>query len=459
MKTFVWGMFLAFVPPSLQTVLADVGNGEECERKVIVVAKALAGDGADVAVADGAEGEGEVRVMAIVGTGEGEPAAVTATADGRSEPHVVRVKRVLAPDAEGKERGWLGVLVQPVPEALAAQLETEGRGLMVANVTKDSPADRAGLQAHDVIVSVAGTEMNGGAQQLASLIGDTKPGETVEIVLLRQGQEQTLKVQLGSRADAGAMEWKFDTGPLGEIEEKVRTRGKFLGRGPNGEWTITDLGDLDELDDLPDNIRMFLPRSGSRSAQVTVNNNRKTLRINVERDGSALVVEQEDDGPITVRRTDAAGTESTATYNTEEELRVGDAEAYEAFSDVHHDVVVTDSDGVADIDIDVDLHGLHEGMAKVHEALKEGLGQAGEARAQAMEELHKAMQQWKGGAHRFVWHGKARQTIEVRPDGQIEVRTRKGDSELVQLYANEADLQTRAPDAYQKYQELLRGEE
>ena len=76
-----------------------------------------------------------------------------------------------------------------------------------------------------------------------------------------------------------------------------------------------------------------------------------------------------------------------------------------------------------------------------------------------MEEFHKSMSKLKGegalpmamGLHM----GKPRQSFEVRTDGTIEARIRKGDSELVQLYKNEADLKQRNPDLHKKYQELM----
>jgi len=51
--------------------------------------------------------------------------------------------------------------------------------------------------------------------------------------------------------------------------------------------------------------------------------------------------------------------------------------------------------------------------------------------------------------------GKPKHSFEVRPDGTIEVRIRKGDSELVQLYTNERDLQKRNPELAEKYADLM----
>ena len=51
--------------------------------------------------------------------------------------------------------------------------------------------------------------------------------------------------------------------------------------------------------------------------------------------------------------------------------------------------------------------------------------------------------------------GKARQTFEVRPDGTIEVSTRRGGNEVVRLFEDEDDLAERSPKLYEKYAELM----
>ena len=58
--------------------------------------------------------------------------------------------------------------------------------------------------------------------------------------------------------------------------------------------------------------------------------------------------------------------------------------------------------------------------------------------------------------HRF---GKPKHTFEVRADGTIEVRIRKGGSELVQLFEDEDDLAERRPELFEKYDRLMNAEE
>ena len=61
--------------------------------------------------------------------------------------------------------------------------------------------------------------------------------------------------------------------------------------------------------------------------------------------------------------------------------------------------------------------------------------------------------------HGGTWFAqKASQSFKVMPDGQIELTTRKGDAEVVNIYSDEADLQQRNPQAYERYRDVLDAE-
>lgn len=61
-----------------------------------------------------------------------------------------------------------------------------------------------------------------------------------------------------------------------------------------------------------------------------------------------------------------------------------------------------------------------------------------------------------GDGHAFFGRQpKPKHSFEVNEDGQIEVRIRKGDSELVRLYEDADDLADRNPKLFEKYQELM----
>jgi S1-C subfamily serine protease len=101
------------------------------------------------------------------------------------------------------ERGWLGVGLENVSESLARQLGLERAvGAYVVGVYSDpsrsSPARQAGIRPDDVIVRWDGVPVEDAAS-LSRMVARTDPSSTVEVVILRRGQELTLLVEVGRR--------------------------------------------------------------------------------------------------------------------------------------------------------------------------------------------------------------------------------------------------------------------
>jgi serine protease Do len=93
-------------------------------------------------------------------------------------------------------RGHLGVGIQDINQALADSfgLEKAG-GALVSSIEEGSPAERAGFQPGDVIVSVNGAPINH-ASDLTSQVGDLRPGSSAKISIIRKGDGKTLNVTL-----------------------------------------------------------------------------------------------------------------------------------------------------------------------------------------------------------------------------------------------------------------------
>ena len=95
-------------------------------------------------------------------------------------------------------RGWLGVHIQSISEALAESLNLdEEEGALVSSVEADSPADRAGLKIGDVIIKFDGEEVED-ARALPRMVADTDDGDTVSLLVWREGERKSLEVTLAS---------------------------------------------------------------------------------------------------------------------------------------------------------------------------------------------------------------------------------------------------------------------
>jgi serine protease Do len=109
------------------------------------------------------------------------------------------VKAVVAQlrDHGAVTRGWIGVQIQPVTADIADSLGMKSsRGALVAEPQPGSPAEKAGIKAGDVIVSVNGEAVED-ARTLARRISALAPGTSVKLGVLRNSREDTLTLTLG----------------------------------------------------------------------------------------------------------------------------------------------------------------------------------------------------------------------------------------------------------------------
>ena len=94
-------------------------------------------------------------------------------------------------------RGWLGVRIQSVDDAIADSLGLgKARGALIDGVDENGPSTHAGFKPGDVIVSFDGKTI-GDARELPKIVALTPVGKEVEIVVIRDGKELTRKVTLG----------------------------------------------------------------------------------------------------------------------------------------------------------------------------------------------------------------------------------------------------------------------
>ena len=94
-------------------------------------------------------------------------------------------------------RGWLGVHIQSVTPEIAQTLSmSTPKGALIAGVSADGPAEKGGIQTGDVILSFDGKDISE-MRRLPLMVAETEVDKTVNVKILRKGEEVTLRVKVG----------------------------------------------------------------------------------------------------------------------------------------------------------------------------------------------------------------------------------------------------------------------
>ncbi len=94
-------------------------------------------------------------------------------------------------------RGWIGVRIQDVTEDFAGGAGDAGTGgALIAGMSEDGPADKGGILAGDVVVEFNGKPVEN-MRALPRLVADTPPGQSVPLVVVRDGSRVNLQIEVG----------------------------------------------------------------------------------------------------------------------------------------------------------------------------------------------------------------------------------------------------------------------
>jgi len=223
--------------------------------------------------------------------------------------------------------------------------------LMVANVATDSPADRAGLEQYDVIVSFDGHPVADGSALVDAIVA-TGPGRSAEIVLIRGGREQTLRITPVDRPESPAMSFRYDEPEPVVDDHAVRYFGHNLRVGPQGNLLVQPLGrlrdmghwldqNLDELlipdiqawigDDF-DHMKVFEFSPGANAFSFAFrlsdgNDTEHEVSIHITQNGESIAIHRNADGTIKVTR-ESDGDTQTTVYDDDDQMKAEDPDAY-----------------------------------------------------------------------------------------------------------------------------------
>ncbi len=184
--------------------------------------------------------------------------AIVAHGQGIGFAVPINLVKVLVPQLEQTgtvARGWLGVAIQDLTPEIARSLKVpeSSKGALIADVVPGSPAERAGLEHGDLVVSVDGRGIDNYAH-LSRTIALLPPGKAIRLGVLREGKRMDLEVAVAARDDQGRVldakaERKGATeakpGPLGiAVSEVTPEMARSLGLSrPTGVVVAEIAGD------------------------------------------------------------------------------------------------------------------------------------------------------------------------------------------------------------------------
>ncbi len=126
-------------------------------------------------------------------------------------------------------RGWLGVHIQDLTPELAKHFGIKKkRGVLVADVVDNSPAEKAGIRRGDLVIEYDGREVSD-TRRLRNMVANTMPGNLVELIVIRDNEEEQVKVNIGElpeklMAQAGEYKNNLQGVDVQELTPELRNR-------------------------------------------------------------------------------------------------------------------------------------------------------------------------------------------------------------------------------------------
>lgn len=234
--------------------------------------------------------------------------------------------------ADDDSRGYLGVTLQDISPSMARALQLEDdNGILVNEVIEDSPADEAGLEDGDVILEYDGKPIDSN-KALTRAVRDSRPGDLVEVVVLREGRRRTLDVEVGEHEDSDL---------------------SFYFQGGDGLKHLEHLKHLENLDWIDENSNVIIMSDDDEIRITTMNDDRGFLGVHLddlnEQLGDYFEVEDGDGALVTTIVEDSPAEQ--AGLMAGDVIVALDGETIESAADVHE--FMTDTEVEQDIEVEV----------------------------------------------------------------------------------------------------------
>jgi len=202
------------------------------------------------------------------------------------------------------QRGYLGVQIQSVNDDIADSLGlNKARGALVTQVIENSPADAAGIEAGDIILSFDGKSISE-MRDLPKIVALTEAKKEVDVVVWRNEEEVTIRASVGGNADSETAATKTDDAgtklgmTLMQLDEDNR---KKLGVAEDIEGVVISKVDPEsaafdrgltrgEIIRKVGNTEVATPADVITSIEQAVEDKKSSVLLLVERDGRVRYV-------------------------------------------------------------------------------------------------------------------------------------------------------------------------
>ena len=386
---------------------------------------------------------------------------------------------------EAVPRAWFGVRFELPDQPLGQHLGLEGRGLIITNICKDSPAHLAGLIRYDVLLTFGEREIDDGGHGLAAKIHELGADADVRLVVLRKAKKLDLLAKLSTFPAPNKLEWIYEDAPHVLAENSINYRLRVLERGPGGNIIVEHL----DQTALPKGFLHILGLAEPRTLEVWNEDGQTKMTCRTTKDGIVIEVEQDSEGRIHVRRItgeeDAAPVEEE-TYTNEEALAQDDAEAFELFKSCSSHRVFSPRFSFSGPRVffgPEHLRGFHgewsdeRATGRLQEILEqnqsgvnrfnewhEKFGEAfGGVDPELLRELHQRLRHADERireADRWIEEYKQIKSktpiysFKVEPSGRVIAIIHKGDSVLSKVFHSAEELREKSPKLFERYEEI-----
>nr|WP_211209203.1 DegQ family serine endoprotease [Methylophilus methylotrophus] len=199
-------------------------------------------------------------------------------------------------------RGWLGIGIQEVTKELAESFGLkQTNGALIAGVEKNSPADKGGLEAGDIILKFDGKPITT-SSDLPRVVAATKPGKVVPVEVVRKGANKTLQLGVGEmpneQGEAPAVSKepvKPEANKVGLTLRELNPQQKKKLNGKNGLLVIESSGAAAQAGIRRGDVILGLNNNESQSVdlfnkQINAVPSGKTIAVLVQRGENTLYV-------------------------------------------------------------------------------------------------------------------------------------------------------------------------